>query len=153
MTAGRGRRAAAAKWLRRDTGASALELTFVGPALLLLIFVSVQAGLFFYGRAVAIQAAREGVSQLRLVQDEDLVTPELMAELEGHVEGYAAQVGSSSLLEPKAEFVYDAGDPDDPASGQVRATVSGKVITLVPFLDLTTQQSAVGRIEKFQAPQ
>ena len=51
--------------LAGDDGASALELSIVAPAILALIF-AIQAGLFFYCRTVAVQAAREGVSQLRL---------------------------------------------------------------------------------------
>jgi Flp pilus assembly protein TadG len=54
---------------RLERGASALEMAFVAPGLILLIFFSIQAALFFYGRNVAIQAAREGVSQMRVAAD------------------------------------------------------------------------------------
>ena len=55
---------------RRDQrGASAVELAMVAPAFLLLIFFSIQAALFFYGRNVALQSAREAVAQLRLSPD------------------------------------------------------------------------------------
>ena len=47
-----------ARWPRGDGGASALELTLFAPGLLVVIFFSIQAGLYFYGRAVDEQAAR-----------------------------------------------------------------------------------------------
>ena len=49
-----------------DRGASAVEFAVIAPTLLLLIFFIIQGGLYFYGRSVALQAARDGVSQLRL---------------------------------------------------------------------------------------
>ena len=53
-----------------DRGTSALELAIIAPVLLSLIFFSLQAAFFFYGRAAATHAAREGVSMLRLAEDQ-----------------------------------------------------------------------------------
>lgn len=129
---------------RGDTGASALELTFVAPGLLLFIFLSIQAGLFFYGGAVAQQAAREGVSRLRLAQTAAL-SDAVAADVQAAVEGYAIALGRETLLRPRADTVYDA------AEGKVTVTVTGSVITLVPGLDLTVTQQASGEIERFEA--
>ena len=46
-------------------------MAIIAPGFLFLIFFSIQAALYMYGRAVATQAAREGVSQLRLAADRD----------------------------------------------------------------------------------
>lgn len=129
---------------RGEQGASALELSLVAPFLLLFIFLAIQAGLFFYGRAVAQQAAREGVSSLRLAQ-----TPELSSAVQNDVqtavENYARAVGRESLLDPEATATYDADD-----SGKVSVTVKGKVISLVPGLTLTVTQRVSGEIERFE---
>ena len=52
-----------------DEGSVALELAVIGPSLFVLIFFAIQVALYFYGCSVALQSAREGVSQLRLAQD------------------------------------------------------------------------------------
>lgn len=127
-----------------DRGASAVELAIVAPGLLLLIFLSIQAGLYYYGRVVAQQAAREGVSQLRLAQDKataDTVTEDLR---EG-VEAYARTVGRETLLDPDADSSYDVEE------GTVSVTVTGRVISLVPGLDLTVSQQVTGEIERFES--
>jgi len=53
---------------RSERGVSSLELAILAPAILALIFVSIQTALWLYGRSVALNAAQEGVSRLRLVQ-------------------------------------------------------------------------------------
>ena len=129
--------------LRGERGASALELTFVAPALLLFLFFSIQAGLYFYGRAVAEQAAREGVSKLRLAQTEG-ISDTIRADVQTAVEAYASAVGRETLLDPEATTAYDTDD------GKVSVTVEGSVITLVPGLDLRVTQRVFGEIERFE---
>ena len=65
----RARHRVQARGVGRERGSAALELAIVAPALLALIFFSLQAAFFFYGRTAATHAAREGVSQLRLAED------------------------------------------------------------------------------------
>lgn len=129
--------------LRGDRGASALELSLVAPGLLLFIFFSIQAGLFFYGQAVAQQAAREGVSKLRLAQTEE-ISASIRDRVEQSVEAYAVAVGRETLLQPEATTEYDAD------AGKVTVTVKGDVITLVPGLQLTVTQVVEGEIERFE---
>lgn len=129
--------------LRGEGGASALELTFVAPALLLFLFFSIQAGLYFYGRVVAEQAAREGVSKLRLAQTTG-ISDDIRADVQTAVEAYASAVGRETLLDPEATTTYDVVD------GKVSVTVRGSVITLVPGLDLRVTQRVFGEIERFE---
>lgn len=136
-------RALTERRLRGDRGASALEFTFVAPGLLLFIFFSIQAGLYFYGRTVAEQAAREGVSKLRLAQDE-AVYRTVRSDVETAVEAYATAVGRETLLDPDAAADYE------PDTGKVTMTVTGRVITLVPGVDLRVTQRAYGEIERFE---
>lgn len=104
----------------------------------------VQVALWWYGRNVALQAAREGVSQLRLVQPTDDVAA-AQGEVEDSVVDYAVTLGRESLLGPIADSVYDADQ------GRVGVTVSGSVVSLVPGLTLTVSQRANGEIERFEA--
>jgi Flp pilus assembly protein TadG len=121
-----------------------VELSIVAPALLALIFFSVQAGLWWYGRTVALQAAREGVSQLRTAPDLDAYDAVSAAVTES-TRRYAAAVGRETLLDPTAVPGYDED------AGRVSMTVSGRVISLVPGLDLTVTQRVFGEVERFEA--
>lgn len=130
---------------RGESGASALELTIVAPAVLLLIFSTIQLALWSYGRNVALQAAREGVSRLRTVPS-DSDTDAARRAIEDDVEAYAVKVGAESLLGPEATAFYDAtGD------GRVRVTVRGRAVTLVPGLTLRVTATATGEIERFES--
>jgi Flp pilus assembly protein TadG len=127
---------------RDDRGASAIELSIVAPVILLLIFFTVQVALWLYGRNVALQAAREGVSTLRLVgETEDI--PGAESRTETDTEAYATQVGAQSLLKPQATARFNAG------TGRVRVTVTGHVVSLVG-LDLTVTRTATGEVERFE---
>jgi len=128
---------------RGESGASALELTFIAPALIFLIFFCVQGALYFYGRSVALQSAREGVSQLRLAQDA-ATFEDIRPGVVDNTEHFAHEIGREALLDPIATPSYDE------VAGRVGMTVTGRVITLVPGLDLTVTQTAEGPVERFE---
>jgi Flp pilus assembly protein TadG len=125
-----------------DRGASAIELSIVAPVIVLLIFFTVQVALWLYGRNVALEAAREGVSTLRLV-DGTTDVPAAESRTEHDTEAYATKVGGQSLLKPLATAHYDA------AAGRVRVTVTGDVVSLIG-LDLAVTRSATGEVERFE---
>ena len=129
-----------------ERGVSALELSFLAPGLIFLIFFVIQAGLFFYGKSVAIQAAREGVSQLRLAQTADVYT-DIRPDVVRNTESFATQVGREALLDPAATPSYDE------VAGRVAMEVRGSVITLVPGLDLRVSARAEGAVERFEPEQ
>lgn len=116
-------------------------MSIVAPVVLLLIFFSVQVALWLYGRNVALAAAREGVSTLRLADDSDVAAAE--ARTVKDTESYALQVGGQSLLQPKAVAVYNT------TTGRVRVTVTGHAVSLVG-LDLSVSRTATGEIERFE---
>ena len=128
---------------RDERGVSAVELSFVAPSLIFLIFFVIQAGLFFYGKAVAIQSAREGVSQLRLAQDSATYL-DVKGRVVRNTEDFATAVGREALLHPVATPSYDEQE------GRVSMEVRGGVITLVPFLHLETSATAEGAVERFE---
>lgn len=129
--------------LARDSGASAVELVLVAPGVLVLLFLSIQAGLFFYGRVVAEHAAREGVSVLRLAQDRASADA-VDGQVRDTVRAYAATVGRETLLAPTASTEYREDD------GTVAVTVRGRVVSLVPGLALSVSQRAEGSVERFE---
>jgi len=121
-------------------------MAFIAPGLIFLIFFSIQGALFFYGRSVAIQSAREGVSQLRLAQDR-ATYDDIAGGVTANTRQFAIAVGREALIDPVATPSYD----DQLA--RVRMKVSGKVITLLPWLDLTVTEEAEGPVERFgEAP-
>jgi Flp pilus assembly protein TadG len=126
-----------------ERGVSALELSFLAPGFLFLIFFSIQAALFFYGRNVAIQSAREGVSQLRLAQDQ-ATYESIKGGVASNTERFASTVGREALIAPVATPGYDD------TRARATMTVTGKVITLVPFLDLHVTETAEGPVERFE---
>jgi Flp pilus assembly protein TadG len=129
---------------RGERGVSALELSMVAPGLIFLIFFSIQAALFFYGKTVAIQAAREGVSQLRLAPDR-AVYEDIRGFVVDNTESFATNVGREALLRPIATPSYDE------VNGRVTMEVRGGVITLIPFMELTVTERAEGSVERFES--
>jgi Flp pilus assembly protein TadG len=126
-----------------DEGSAALELAVIGPTLFILIFFVIQVALYFYGRSVALQSAREGVSQLRVAQSAaefDHAEPGVATS----VQDFAAKVGSGAL-----NGATMSADHDD-AYDRVRVTVKGDAISLVPWMTWTVTQSASGVVEKFR---
>ncbi|MFC0462165.1 TadE family protein [Kineococcus gynurae] len=129
----------------RDRGSAALELAVVAPALLLLVFTAVQVGLWGYGRAVAQQAAREGVSQYRLAADAR--TAELYRPVvEAHVRGYAGTLGREALTDATVASTWVTDPTGRP---RVEVAVTGTTITLVPGLHLAVTGRAQGSVERF----
>ncbi len=128
---------------RNDRGSSALELSIVAPALLFLIFFMVQAALWLYGRNVALQSAREGVSQLRLVQPTANIAAANQSA-QDHTTRFARQVGGETLIGATATSAYNTN-----GSGRVRVTVEGRTVSLLPGVTLHVTQTASGEIEQF----
>lgn len=130
---------------RRDERAvSAIEMSIVAPVFLLLIFVIVQASLWFYGRNVALSAAREGASHLRLAavttDSEGYGAYEAVAE--DTALQYATQVGM--LSDPTAVATIDEG------SDTATIEVTGTVIDLVPGWDLEVEKTLTVHVERFR---
>lgn len=132
-------------WRRRriEAGASALEMAFIAPSLIFLIFFTIQGALYFYGRNVAIQAAREGVSQMRLSSTQEEYAPQ-ESRIVSNIERYARQIGREALLDPEARPRYFE------QQGRVEMVVTGRVITLIPGLDLEATAKAEGTVERWE---
>lgn len=124
--------------LGSERGSATLELAVVFPVFLLLLISAVQAGLYFYARAIALSAAQEGVQAARLQQHtvDDGVTA---------ARSYAMHAGGGSL---HAVVVDTTGS----TATSVRITVTGTAPSLLPGIDLGVSQQAAGPVERFTAP-
>ncbi|MGN6608486.1 MAG: TadE/TadG family type IV pilus assembly protein [Jatrophihabitans sp.] len=124
-----------------DRGVSAVELAIIGPSLLLLIFFVIQVALYLYGRSVALQAARDAVSQLRLAPDRDQFDA-LAPRVHENAATFAQRVGSGAL--------DDVVERDTYADDHVTVAVTGSTITLVPGFTIHVTAEASGRWERFE---
>ena len=117
-----------------DRGSYSLELAVLAPLVLLIIFVSIQAGLWFHGRSVALAAAKRGVET-------------------GRAFNAAPADGTSAAADFLARFGGSVHDPQVSTAGstanQVEITVHGSVATLVPGLTLSVDQHAIGPKERW----
>ena len=124
---------------RDDRGVSAIEFSVVVPIVLLLIFLTIQAGFWMYGRNSAQSAAREGVSYLRLAgehNDPASFTP----KAERYAYEYATEIGGLDGVEVDSEI--------DIETGRVTMTVSGSMDA--PAGTWTVTQSVTATLEKFR---
>lgn len=120
-----------------EDGSVSLQLAVIFPAVLLLILLAVQAGLFFHARHLAQAAAQEGLRAAR--------------QYDGS--SSAGQNAASGLL------TRDAGDllaaphiavQRSPTQADVH--ISGHALSLLPGLTLTVSAHAAGPVERFTNP-
>lgn len=130
---------------RSERGVSSLELAILAPMILALVFMSIQTALWLYGRSVALNAAQEGVSRLRLVQP-PVYTTAVGEKVRADIESYAQQLGGTSLQ----NATVDPPSYNNP-EGMVSFTVKGDTVSLVPGVKLTVTRTATGPIEQFEA--
>jgi Flp pilus assembly protein TadG len=116
-------------------------MAIVAPSFLLFIFAIIEVALWMHARDVALAAAREGVSTLRVVQPGTGETQWRRA-VEVTAEDYARRLGD--VQSPQAQVT--SYDPD---TLRVTVQVKGGVIDLIPGWDLTVTGSASGLIEDF----
>lgn len=117
-------------------GSVSLEIAVLGPALLLLVFSIVQAGLWFYARSLALAAAQEGVNAGRT---------------------YGADPGAG-VVRAKAFLEEQAGDSLTNTTATsvgstptfIRIQVTGRSLSVLPGVPgIEVTQSATGTVERF----
>ena len=140
MTVGRGvgyRRQARAPRRERQRGAATTELVLATPALLFMLMLLVQFGLWFHAVHVARAAAQEGARAARVEGGTLAAGEDRARDFLGNV---APRLIDVDLVEATAE-----GD-------EVRVEVRGTVIEVVPFLQLDVSGVSQGPVEEFRAP-
>jgi hypothetical protein len=113
--------------------------------ILALIFMSIQTALWLYGRSVALNAAQEGVSRLRLVQP-PVYTAGVGEQVRADIQAYTQQLGGTTLRNADVQ-PPSYNNPE----GMVSFTVTGDTVSLVPGLTLHVERTATGPIEQFEA--
>ncbi|MFD0566623.1 TadE/TadG family type IV pilus assembly protein [Kitasatospora saccharophila] len=115
-----------------------ISLAIVFPAVLFVILLVVQAGLWWYAEQAALAAAREGVEA-------------------GRINGAPAGAGeqrATEFVDRLGNVVELARPPEqtggDPDMYQLSVTV--KTLSLVPFADLAVTKTATAPREKFVPP-
>ncbi len=125
---------------RTDAGASALEMSIVVPAFLLIIFSIVEIGLWLFARNVAVTAAREGASVMRISGTLD-EPEEFRAIAVQTAVRYADELGILTDVEATISGVED---------GRVTVAVSGGYVDLVPFFPATVTETVSVEVELFE---
>ncbi|PHP51936.1 TadE/TadG family type IV pilus assembly protein [Actinomyces ruminis] len=125
--------------LRAETGASSVELLVFFPLLMLIILVTVQVALSWYGHEVAISTARETARIVR----EGGTTPAELAQAEVDGVRYAMRVGSGRALTDVDVHIDINGD-------EARVTVTGASMDIVAGLAPGVEASVTAPIETFK---
>jgi hypothetical protein len=119
----------------RDRGSLTLEYVIIVPAMLVLIFTTVQVAMYSFARSIALNAAHLAVNAQRVLG----ATPGVG---EQRADAFIATQGDS-LVNPRVTVEL--------RGNEVFATVTGRTISLVPGLaGLTIKQVASGPVEAFR---
>jgi len=119
---------------RGQVGSATLELAVVFPAVMALVFLTVQGGIYFHARTLALTAAQEG---LRAV-----------STLTGDT-GEGTTKATSFLDRTADGWVVDRDVAAERSATTATVTVTGRSISLIPGLSgLPIRQQATGPVER-----
>ena len=120
-----------------DDGSTSVQYAITLGLFLLLFFAAIQTGLWWYSRSVCLTAARQGVQAGRTVGG----TP---ADAEATARSFLSRAGLGIVTDTTVVASFD-GD-------NVRVTVSGAAVRLLPMGNLSISQSASGPKERYTTP-
>ena len=124
--------------LGQGAGAAAVELIIFSPLLLLVVLITVQVALTWYGNEVAIATAREVAREARVSSKEGDHT----AAAKANGVDYARRVGGKALT----DITIDVSSTSD----QVTVRVSGKSLDVVAGLSPRVKASVTSERETFR---
>ncbi|ASW53101.1 TadE family protein [Plantactinospora sp. KBS50] len=116
-----------------DRGATPVELAILLPMILFLLIMSIQAAAYFLARTVAFTAAQEAVENTRTLG------------------GGSAAHGERVALDYVADapgWLTDSRAEVTKSGTEVTAQVSGRVLRLLPGIDIRVEQTARGPVER-----
>ncbi|MGW4497716.1 TadE/TadG family type IV pilus assembly protein [Micromonospora sp. NPDC004336] len=122
-----------------ERGANPVELAVALPAILLLLFASIQTAAWFVARSTALNAAQSAVNAQRLHQ----APP-------GSGEARAVR-----FLRVAGGWLVDWDDPGpscETSATEVTCTVRGRSLSVVPGVDFPVRQTAHGTVERWTTP-
>lgn len=118
---------------RGDRGSPAIGVALALPVLFAIIFLAVQAGLWFFARSVVHAAAQEG-ARVSAARDASLQSGLDTAS------AFAGRVGGTMLV-----GVTVSGERSGTST---TVTVTGQTVRLMPLMDLQVSQSATLPVER-----
>ncbi|BCJ59202.1 TadE family protein [Micromonospora endophytica] len=122
-----------------ERGGNPVELAVALPAILVMLFASIQVAVVFVARATALNAAQSGVNAQRLYE----------------APAGAGEARATKFLNQAGDWLIDWDDPGPSCvttDTDVTCTVTGKSLSVVPGVDFTIEQSAHGTVERWAAP-
>ena len=125
--------------LGQEAGASSVELIISFPLLLLVVLITVQVALTWYGNEVAIATAREVAREARV----NSKGGDLSAAAKANGAAYARKVGGKALTDVEIDV--------STTSDQVTVRVSGKSLDVVAGLSPRVKASVTSERETFRS--
>ncbi|MFF5172582.1 TadE/TadG family type IV pilus assembly protein [Micromonospora sp. NPDC000089] len=119
-----------------DRGANPVELAVVMPAVLVLLFASVQVASWFVARSTALNAAQSGVNAQRVLEAPSGAGEARAAKFLGAAGGWLVGASSSCV---------DGGT-------EVTCTVTGHSLSVIPGVSFAVRQTAHGTAERWVGP-
>ncbi len=119
-----------------ERGANPVELAVVMPAILVLLFGSIQLGVWFVARSTALNAAQSGVNAQRALQ----------------APANAGRDRATSFLRASGDWLADWRNPGPTCTRtatEVTCTVSGRSLSVIPGVDFRVRQTAHGPVERW----
>jgi Flp pilus assembly protein TadG len=121
---------------RPERGSATLETVILWPAVFLLIFGIVHAGIWFHARNVALSAAREGARAASVADGSGGAA---------RAADFLASTTDGSVL--RVDDIHESTDADS-----VTVTVTGSSTTLIPGWQVDLSQTATAPIRRWTGP-
>lgn len=122
---------------RNERGAASIELVILLPALFAVMFLGMQAALYYHARTIAIAAAQEGA---RAAGAEDATSTDGRRS----ARAYLNDVGGDALTSSRVSVTR--------TGTAATATVTGRSLSVLPGWRPRVRQSASVTIERLTAP-
>jgi Flp pilus assembly protein TadG len=117
-------------------GSNPVEFAIVATMMLTLAFIVVQAALVFYAQSIALGAATQGVNAARGYQSS-------AGAGENHAQDFLAAAGTG---------LTDQRVSASRGGTEVSVTVSGRAISVLPYVNFTVRRTAHGPVERVTQP-
>ncbi len=117
-----------------ERGSTTVEMVVALPVVLLVLFIAVQSGMWFYARSIALAAAETGARSSAALNSTTQVGV-------ADAQGFVANIGGTTLTNVTVTGSRNAT--------QATITVTGNTIQLVPWLVLPVSQTATLPLERY----
>ncbi|WP_425413202.1 TadE/TadG family type IV pilus assembly protein [Micromonospora matsumotoense] len=119
-----------------DRGANPVELAVVMPAVLVLLFGSIQIAAWFVARSTAMHAAQSGVNAQRVLD----------------APAGAGEARARRFLGAAGDWLVGARTTCATTATEVTCTVTGKSLSVIPAVRFDVRQTAHGTVERWTNP-